>query len=141
MPLQTDVQLDIIIYAILSGILIGIIFDFYRVFRGANIPKTIIFIQDFLFWIFAALLVFTFLLYTNYAFLGPYVYVFMGISLLLHMRFISPLLLNFQKKCIKSLMKIVRVLYKNFIYPFKVIYNIISGKSKQHKKISWIKCF
>lgn len=141
MPLPTNVQIDIIIYAILSGILTGIIFDFYRVFRGANIPKVIIFIQDFLFWIFTAFVVFTFLLYTNYAFLGPYVYVFMGISLLLHIKFISPLLLNFEKNCIKALMKASRILYKNFIYPIKVIYNIISGKSKQHKKITWIKCF
>ena len=36
-------------------------FDVYRIIRGAKVPKFIIFIEDILFWILAAVIVFTFL--------------------------------------------------------------------------------
>ena len=77
MPLPTNIQFSIILYALLAGILTGAMFDLYRIIRGSKIPKAIIVIEDILFWVLAAMIVFTFLLYTNYAFLGAYVYVFM----------------------------------------------------------------
>ena len=74
MPLQLNVQVDIVIYSLLAGVLTGILFDAYRLIRGYKIPKVIVVVEDLLFWALCALVVFTFLLYTNYAFLGPYVY-------------------------------------------------------------------
>ena len=76
MPLDTNVQFSIILYALLAGILTGLMFDLYRIIRGSKVPKALIVIEDTLFWILAAMIVFAFLLYTNYAFLGPYVYIF-----------------------------------------------------------------
>ena len=76
MPLTLEVQFNIVLYSILSGILTGILFDLYNIIRGVKVPKIIVFIEDILFWILAAIIVFTFLLYTSYAFLGPYVYIF-----------------------------------------------------------------
>ena len=89
MPLSTDIQFNIILYALLAGILTGLMFDLYRIIRGSKVPKFIVVIEDILFWVLSAMIVFTFLLYTNYAFLGAYVYVFMIISLALYMKFIS----------------------------------------------------
>ena len=81
MLLNTEIQFSIIMYAILAGILTGAMFDLYRIIRGSNVNKVIIAIEDILFWILAAMIVFAFLLYTNYAFLGAYVYIFMILSL------------------------------------------------------------
>ena len=89
MLLNTGIQFSIIMYAILAGILTGAMFDLYRIIRGSNVNKVIIAIEDILFWILAAMIVFAFLLYTNYAFLGAYVYIFMILSLALYIRFIS----------------------------------------------------
>ena len=83
MLLNTGIQFSIIMYAILAGILTGAMFDLYRIIRGSNVNKVIIAIEDILFWILAAMIVFAFLLYTNYAFLGAYVYIFMILSLAL----------------------------------------------------------
>ena len=80
MLLNTEIQFSIIMYAILAGILTGAMFDLYRIIRGSNVNKVIIAIEDILFWILAAMIVFAFLLYTNYAFLGAYVYIFMILS-------------------------------------------------------------
>ena len=129
MPLKTDVQFSIILYAMLAGILTGAMFDLYRIIRGSNVNKIVIAIEDILFWILAAMAVFTFLLYTNYAFLGAYVYIFMIISLTLYIRFISNICIKFELKLISALVKMFRVIFKNFIYPFKVIFHNITGKN------------
>ena len=96
MPLETNVQFSIIVYALLAGVLTGAMFDLYRIIRGSKVPKFIIVIEDILFWILAAMIVFAFLLYTNYAFLGVYVYVFMLISLALYIKFVSNICIKFE---------------------------------------------
>lgn len=136
MPLPLRIQFDIVLYALLAGLLTGIMFDLYRIIRGAKVPKFIIFIEDILFWVLAAVIVFTFLLYTNYAFLGPYVYIFMVISLLFYLRFISSLVFKVEIKIIDGMSRIIRLIFKTIIYPIKLIYSKISGKTKEDKKIT-----
>ena len=129
MPLSTDIQFNIILYALLAGILTGLMFDLYRIIRGSKVPKFIVVIEDILFWVLSAMIVFAFLLYTNYAFLGAYVYVFMIISIALYMKFISNSCLKFELKIVSVLGKIFRVIFKNVIYPFKIIIYSITGKN------------
>lgn len=128
MPLKIDSQLNILIYSILSGVLVGILFDLYNIIRGIKIPKIIIVVEDILFWILTAIIVFTFLLYNNYAFLGPYVYIFMIITIILYLKLISPKIIKFEMYSISKLSYFIRILLKNIIYPVKIIYYIICGK-------------
>ncbi|MBB6625477.1 spore cortex biosynthesis protein YabQ [Clostridium gasigenes] len=136
MLLPIRIQFDIVLYALLAGLLTGIMFDLYRIIRGAKVPKFIVFIQDILFWSLAAVIVFTFLLYTNYAFLGAYVYIFMVISLLFYLRFISSLIFKVELIIIGKIRGVSRLIFKNIIYPIKLIYSKISGKTKEQKKIT-----
>lgn len=129
MPLDTNIQFRIIVYALLAGILTGLMFDLYRIIRGSKIPQIIIVIEDTLFWILTAMIVFSFLLYTNYAFLGAYVYLFMLISLGLYMKFISNRCIKLELIVINGITKVFRVIFKNIIYPFKIIFNNITGKN------------
>lgn len=128
MPLNTDIQFSIIFYALLAGILTGLMFDLYKIIRGTKVPKIIIAIEDTLFWILTAMIVFSFLLYTNYAFLGAYVYAFMLISLGLYMKFISNKCIKFELEVVNVTSKVFRVIFKNIIYPFKVVFYNIIGK-------------
>ena len=129
MPLDTNIQFSIILYALLAGILTGLMFDLYRIIRGSKVPKAIIVLEDILFWILAAMIIFTFLLYTNYAFLGAYVYVFMLISLVLYIKFVSNICIKFELTIINMSIKVFRVSFKNIIYPFKIIFYNIIGKN------------
>ncbi len=129
MPLDTNIQFSIILYALLAGILTGLMFDLYRIIRGSKIPKAIIVVEDTLFWILAAMVIFTFLLYTNYAFLGVYVYAFMLISLGLYMKFVSNKCIRFELEVVNGVGKVFRVIFKNIIYPFKIIFYNITGKN------------
>lgn len=132
MPQTTGMQIDIVMYSILAGIITGILFDTYRIIRGFKIPKVILIIQDVLFWSLAALIIFTFLLYTNYAFLGVYVYVIMLLALLLYLKFISTIIFKIEKHSLEGITKIARVFLKNIIYPIKILYfNIIKDKNKK----------
>lgn len=143
MPLTLEVQFNIVLYSILSGILTGILFDLYNIIRGVKVPKIIVFIEDILFWILTAIIVFAFLLYTNYAFLGPYVYIFMILTLIFYLKFINPKVLKVELYIINKVYKFIRIIFKTFIYPIKIIYYSISGKKwwkcHEHKKITWIK--
>lgn len=129
MPLDTNVQFSIILYALLAGILTGLMFDLYRIIRGSKVPKVVIVIEDTLFWVLAAMVIFTFLLYTNFAFLGPYVYIFMLISLAIYMKFISNKCINFELYVVNAVGKVFRIIFKNISYPFKIIFHNITGKN------------
>lgn len=126
MLLPLSVQFRIVIYSIVSGILTGILFDLYRVIRGVNIPKFIQLIQDFLFWILCGIVIFIFLLYVNYAFLGPYVYVFLVLGVLLYLRFVSVFFRRTEQKVRLGIYKVARIFFKNLIYGIRII--LIRGK-------------
>ena len=129
MPLKIGVQLDIIFYTFLSGILVGILFDEYRIIRGSNTIKIISIIEDILFWILTAIIIFIFLLYNSYAFLGMYVYVFMIISLNLYFKFISKYIIIIEKFIGKVIIKALRVIFKHLIYPIKLFMLKVRNKS------------
>lgn len=129
MPLDTNIQFSIILYALLAGILTGLMFDLYRIIRGSKIPKIIIVVEDTLFWILSAMVIFMFLLYTNYAFLGAYVYAFMLISLGLYMKFVSNKCIKLELEVVNAVSKALRVIFKNIMYPFKIIFYNITGKN------------
>lgn len=128
MLLRLGIQFRILFYAIIAGILIGIVFDFYRIVRGSKIQKVILFIEDILFCILCAIIIFTFLLYYNYAFMGPYVYIFILISMILYFRLISSFVIRIEVKSITFICKKIRVLIKNFLYPFKLFLSKVSKK-------------
>ena len=129
MPLDTIIQFNIIFYAIIGGILIGVMFDLYRAIRGEEVPKVIEVIQDILFWILAAMIIFSFLLYTNYAFLGVYVYIFMMVSFLIYLKTLSKTFIKIENKIIDFIAKTIRITFKNMIYPIKIIFFYIKGKN------------
>ncbi|GIM30182.1 hypothetical protein CPJCM30710_28480 [Clostridium polyendosporum] len=122
MLLPLSIQFRIVIYSIISGILTGILFDLYRVIRGINTPQFIQLIEDFLFWILCGIVIFIFLLYVNYAFLGPYVYVFLVLGILLYLRFVSVFFQRTEQKIRLGIFKFIRIFLKNLIYGLKVIF-------------------
>ena len=130
MPLTTEVQFQIIFYSIIAGIITGLIFDLYRIIRGQNKQKIITAIEDILFGILAALTVFTFLLYKNYAFLGVYAYLFIILTFLIYLKFISNKVIKIETILIEKISKFFRIVFKNFIYPFKLVIDNISGKKR-----------
>lgn len=128
MPLTLEVQFQTVLYSILSGILIGVLFDLYSMVRGIKAPKIIVIIEDILFWVLTAITVFTFLLYKNYAFLGPYVYVFMILTLIIYLKIISSKVRKIEMYIIEKVSWLFRITFKTLSYPLKIVYYNILGK-------------
>ena len=130
MPLELNMQINLVIYSLVGGFIAGILFDIYRGIRGINSIKILIIIEDILFCILIALIVFTFLLYTNYAFLTPYVYAFIIIAILLYFKFISKYFYASEMVVAKIFYKLIRILLKNIRYPLKKIAYKITDRRK-----------
>lgn len=128
MILQLNLQIYILLCAIASGLLLGLLFDLYRIIRGNGHNQIIIFFEDILFFILAALIIYTFLLYLNYAFITIYVYAFIFLTAFLYFKFLSFIVVKIESYLLNLVFKLVRVIIKNLIYPFKLILSKIRIK-------------
>ncbi len=135
MIISISTQIRLIIFSIIAGIITGILFDFYRLIRGfKDLNKIITFIEDTLFWIFTAIIVFIFLMYTNYAYMGMYVYILLGVGICLYLKFFSNLFIELHNKLFKVVGRLFRVFIYIIIYPFQyLIYNIKRKNKKKYK--------
>ncbi|WP_024614198.1 spore cortex biosynthesis protein YabQ [Clostridium sp. Ade.TY] len=129
MPLELEVQFEIIIYALASGIIVGVLFDIYRIIRGNDGHKIIIAIQDILFWLLCSIIIFIFLLYTNYAFLGTYVYLCMGLALFIYLKLFSGIVYRIESTVLSTVRSIIRCSFKTFSYPIRIMWSKILNKN------------
>jgi spore cortex biosynthesis protein YabQ len=123
MLLPIESQFKIVIFSLLAGVLTGTFFDFYRIVRGYGVSKFLKIAEDILFWILCSITVFTFLLYTNYAFLGVYVYLFIGIGAIIYMKFISVHFFKIEQRIGRGFLKLLRIIGKNMSYGARVTFN------------------
>lgn len=128
MLLPLGLQIRIVLFSLVAGILIGIFFDIYRVFRGFKIHNILIAIEDILFWILCAIMIFIFLLYVNYAFLSIYVYFFMFIGDIIYLKLVSPYFIKAENKIGRGIFKGIRVIFKNIAYGFKIAFSNRNSK-------------
>lgn len=129
MILSNLVQLSLLWYSILAGIFTGILFDIYRVLRGSGPKNKIIsFIEDMLFWILAAILIFVFLLWKTGAIINIYVFSFVGIGIYLYIMIFSNRLIKHYRKMLLKLLKAIRIISNLIIFPFRIIKYILLKK-------------
>ena len=129
MIFNMEKQITIFIFSILSGFLIGVLFDLYRIIRWNEIPgKIVTAIEDLLFWILTAILVFIFMMYTNYAYLSFNIFAYIAIGIFVYFKLISKLVINVLKNVFRIVQLGVRVLIYHVFYPIRVIFQKITKK-------------
>lgn len=121
MLLPMYVQFKIILCGLLSGFIIGILYDIYRIIRGDNLPTVFKFCEDILFWILSSIIVFIFLLYNNYAIMGTYIYILIFLGLIIYLKLFSKIIFNLEISLGNNIMKFIRVMYKNIFYVIKLL--------------------
>lgn len=136
MLVSIQFQFNVLFFSLLSGVLVGILFDVYRVSRGMGKSGNVItFICDLLFWLLASIVIFIFLLYTSYAYIGIYVYLYIALGTYCYYKILSKSLIYFLVSASKASAKFIRITKNYILYPFELIfYNINSKKHKKHKK-------
>ncbi|MFR1709924.1 MAG: spore cortex biosynthesis protein YabQ [Clostridium sp.] len=122
-------QITLFIFSLFSGMLVGIFFDVYRVIRGFEEPGTVITaIQDLLFWILTGIIVFIFMMYTNYAYMSFNVFVYNGIGLFVYFKLFSHIFLLGYGKILNAILTIFRVMFYYLFYPIRIIFHKIIKK-------------
>ncbi|MFZ5945265.1 MAG: spore cortex biosynthesis protein YabQ [Bacillota bacterium] len=108
------------------GILGGMLFDIYRVFRGLWKPKKIgTFIGDLIFWLLLTCMVFLLLLFGNWGEIRIYVFIGIGIGCWFYLKFFSPKFKIFLRKIFIAVGKALRFIWRVIIWPFKMAVRIL----------------
>ena len=123
MLISIQTQLNVLIYSIIAGMITGVLFDIYRMIRGIKSPKILLtFFCDIIFWVFSAFVIFIFLLYTNYAFMEVYIFLYIALGTYIYLKFLSNFFTYINRKIIKTLGAIARILKNNITYPFELFH-------------------
>lgn len=108
---------------ILNGILIGLLFDFFRILRKSFKTKDIItYIQDIIFWILTGFII----LYSTFTFNNGEIRIFMFIAILLgiifYMTLISSYVIKINVAIINFIKNMIAKIINIILMPFKWIY-------------------
>lgn len=104
----------------LTGVAIGILFDFFRILRRSiKTSNLATYIQDILFWILTGIIVLYSIWYFNNGELRIFVFLGLIIGLLIYMTTLSSIIVKIFTKLLVILINILKV-------PFKMIYSLIS---------------
>ncbi|MEG0370988.1 MAG: spore cortex biosynthesis protein YabQ [Clostridium sp.] len=125
MILGVSVQLWYFCSTIIAGLIVGILFDIYGIVRGINNPnKIMVAISDILFWVFEALVVFVFLIFTNNGDLRYYTFIGMILGIFSYFKMFSKITRAILIRSIKVISKIFSIIINIICIPFKFIIHI-----------------
>lgn len=111
---------------IINGILIGILFDIFRILRKSFKTIDIVtYIQDVVFWILTGILTLFFIFTYNNGEIRLYVFLGIILGILLYMLTISKYIIKFSVIIITFIKNIIGKFIKIIIYPFNFIFKII----------------
>ncbi|MEG2353168.1 MAG: spore cortex biosynthesis protein YabQ [Clostridium sp.] len=114
----TFVEVNRFICALLSGVLAGILFDIYRVIKGDDKCNPVVtLVEDVLFWLLASILVFIFLLYTNYAYVSIYIYLLIFVGLAVYLKLFSRIISTAIRRVLIVICAMFRIVFKHMLYP------------------------
>ena len=137
-------QLFSLIIFILTGIVIGILFDFFRILRKSfKTSDWITCIQDILFWILTGLVILFSIFKFNNGEIRIYIFVGMIFGILIYMLTISKFIIKYSVFVIQLIKKIVsypiniikKVIINPFINLFKKIFKKCKNMTKGNKKL------
>lgn len=119
-------QAKLFLIFITNGILIGILFDFFRILRKSFKTKDIItYIEDFLFWIFTGIII----LYTIFIFnngeIRLYMFLAISVGIIFYIIMLSSYFIKINLFFIAILKKYIIKLFKILVIPFRYTYIII----------------
>jgi len=121
----------------LTGILIGILFDLFRVIRKTFKTSDIItYIEDVLFWILTGILILYNIWYFNDGEIRVFMFLGIGMGVLIYVLTLSNILSKIIFNIINVIKKIIEIIFFPIIKFFKKIFNILKDfLGKNCKKI------
>jgi len=136
-------QIYAFLVMILTGIASGFCYDFYLVLkRRWKLRRTGTGVGDLLFWAVLTALVFSLLVVGNYGELRLYVFISLGLGLLLYFRILSKSMVSLLQKLFNIIQKLwmltvktITFLWKIILFPLRIIKTVVCYPVKFLKKI------
>lgn len=105
-----------------GGIVMGFVYDIYRIFRYYLKPKKVAtFIEDFVFWIIISVIFLTVILYTNWGEIRGYVFLGFFSGAFLYSRLLSKIIITTLVWIVNGIIKILKYIFGVLFYPFRLI--------------------
>ena len=125
----------ILLATMYGGIIIGFIYDLYRIFRGLLRPKKIAtMIQDLIFWCLISIVAFYVLVFSNQGAIRFYNFLGFILGAILYQSILSKFVIKGLTFLLRMLKNFIYDLYQILKYPFSVALCIIVGPCSYCKK-------
>jgi spore cortex biosynthesis protein YabQ len=120
-------QAYIFLYSILGGMIIAFIYDLLRIQRRAlKTSNIIINIEDFIYWIIVAVVMFLMVYLSNEGEIRGYIFIGTVIGTILYIFLFSKIVIRFSLIIIHILHKTGSIIWNVLTFPFKVILKLLS---------------
>ena len=139
MEVSVQSQVYVFLSTLTAGIFIGLIYDFYRLFRYYSRPKRIkTFIEDLIFWLMLSLMIVLFVNRVNEGEFRAFLFLGFTLGIILYSRLLSRSVIKFISNIIDSIIFRSKKILGFMIYPIRFIkkhlsvlkmfyYNLIKG--------------
>lgn len=130
-------QAYLFVMFILNGILIGVLFDVFRILRKSfKTSDFITYIEDITFWLSAGILTLYFIFYFNSGEIRLYILIGIVLGILIYILTVSKYIIKFSVTVIHFFKSIISKILDIISYPIKLILNIL--KKVLFRPISFI---
>ena len=127
MPISVSNQAYIFLCSVLGGMLIAFIYDIFRISRKAvRTGSLFIHLEDFIYWIIIAVVMFGVVYYSNDGEIRGYIFLGAMIGVVLYVLLLSKIVVRSSLLIIRIVFKVVKTIWMIISYPFKVIFKAIS---------------
>ena len=110
----------------LTGVIIGILFDFFRILRKTiKTPNIITYIEDVIFWILTGILILYNIWYFNDGEIRIYMFLGIILGVLIYMSILSKMIILIFSKILQTIIKILEIPFKTIKLIFTKITTLI----------------
>ena len=127
-----------------GGIIIGFIYDIYRIFRYYSKPKKVAtFIEDLIFWLIVSVISLFILIFSNWGEIRGYVFLGFISGAFLYSRLLSKPVITVLVYVVNFIVKVVKCIFRILFFPFKLIakqlyvpyMKVVSRADKTRRKV------
>jgi len=127
MTVSVSSQAYIFLCSVIGGVVIALLYDIFRILRKAvKTGSLITYIEDLLFWILVAVIMFAMVYYSNEGELRSYIFLGTLLGVILYALLLSKAIMNSSLFIIRIVKGVFRFLWMVLSFPFKVVIRFLA---------------
>ncbi|MBS4537584.1 spore cortex biosynthesis protein YabQ [Clostridium sp. D2Q-11] len=120
-------QFHVFLTTLYGGLIIGFIYDLYRIFRYYCQPKKVAtFIEDTIFWIIISITTLVLLFYSNWAQLRWYIFLGFIIGFFLYRKLLSDIIIKILNYIFGKIINLIKKIVYIVLYPIRIVIKLLS---------------